>query len=134
MGLRRLILSLRGLSFRLRGLIFGLRVLILGLRGIIWGLRWFSGDGQTFRNSPLCPAGHWPFGATAKIVSKTFFFPHFDSLIKDQWTDGPMEGQSLFPSLVFATRNSFTVEIQYNGPQGTEEFWLLNPNVVKSNC
>ena len=30
-------------------------------------------------------------------------------------------------------RNGFTVEIGYNGPEGTEEFWLLNPNVVKSN-
>ena len=26
-----------------------------------------------------------------------------------------------------------TVEIQYNGLEGTEGFWLLNPNVVKSN-
>ena len=26
-----------------------------------------------------------------------------------------------------------TVEIRYNGPEGTGEFWLLNPNVVKSN-
>ena len=26
-----------------------------------------------------------------------------------------------------------TVEIQYNGLEGTGQFWLLNPNVVKSN-
>ena len=26
-----------------------------------------------------------------------------------------------------------TVEIRYNGFEGTGEFWLLNPNVVKSN-
>ena len=26
-----------------------------------------------------------------------------------------------------------TVEIRYNGLEGTWDFWLLNPNVVKSN-
>ena len=25
------------------------------------------------------------------------------------------------------------MEIRYNGLEGTREFWLLNPNVVKSN-
>ena len=30
-------------------------------------------------------------------------------------------------------RGVYTVEIRYNGPEGTGEFWLLNPNVVKSN-
>ena len=35
----------------------------------IWGLRSFGGgDGQTYtiNGSPLCPTGHWPFGAAAK--------------------------------------------------------------------
>ena len=27
----------------------------------------------------------------------------------------------------------YTVETRYNGFEGTREFWLLNPNVVKSN-
>ena len=26
-----------------------------------------------------------------------------------------------------------TVEIRYNGLEGTADFWLLNPNVVKLN-
>ena len=29
--------------------------------------------------------------------------------------------------------NDNTVEIRYNGLEGTGEFWLLNPNLVKSN-
>ena len=35
----------------------------------IWGLRSFGGgDGQTYtiNGSPLCPTGHWPFGAAAQ--------------------------------------------------------------------
>ena len=28
---------------------------------------------------------------------------------------------------------TYTVEIRYNGPEGTGEFWLLNPNVVILN-
>ena len=30
-------------------------------------------------------------------------------------------------------KNVNTVETRYNGFEGTREFWLLNPNVVKSN-
>ena len=41
----------------------------------------------------------------------------------------------IFPVEIDVDRAEFenTVEIRYNGLEGTGEFWLLNPNVVKSN-
>ena len=29
-------------------------------------------DGRTYGNSPLCPTGHWPFGAAAQKVERIF--------------------------------------------------------------
>ena len=30
-------------------------------------------------------------------------------------------------------RKGYTVGTRFNDPEGTKDFWLLNPNVVKSN-
>ena len=48
----------------------------MGLRGLIWGLRgvwrgvwtYVRMDGWMYGNSPLCPTGHWPFGAATQKV------------------------------------------------------------------
>ena len=49
-------------------------------------------DGRMSGNSPLCPTGHWPFGAAAQKASKTLVFPLFDSCVTDGRTDGRTNG------------------------------------------
>ena len=76
-GLRRLILGLRGLIMGLRGLSFGPERADLGPERGLGGLTNIHMDGwmygRTFENSPLCPTGHLPFGATAQKCRNAHF-------------------------------------------------------------